>query len=147
MDEELRRAFKDIHASHQETRKSLGDEINRGIGAVSGKLDMINKQFNEHLVDDTRELTAIKGRLEQQEKQREADERRRKEESERRLQRSRYETSSKDQWKIAKLAAVVALSAALIGAWYLNYLENKNRNQEAAAQRKVLEDLKAEIKK
>ena len=48
--------------------------------------------------------------------------------------------TQKDNWKIAKLGAVIAIIAALAAAWYSNHLD-------AESHKKALLEIKAELKK
>ena len=146
MDGELRDAFGELRKAHQGTEANLRGHIESVGGRVEGKLDLINKQFNQHLVDDTKAFTQLEERQMQLARAVEAAEKKRKEDSERRMQKIEGERTRADQWKLMRYAGWFAMAAALIGALVTSLLtlaeQKATRTERQTQQQQRIEDRK-----
>ena len=78
----------------------------------------LSDKFNTHLLEDKAVHTQVDTHLREHEATR----------------------ISRDNWKIARLGAVIAILAALAAAWYSNHLD-------AEGHKKALQEIKMELKK
>jgi hypothetical protein len=133
MDQELRETLAGLKKSHEDTETNLRAHINQTGGRLEGKLDLMNQQFNQHLVDDTKQFTILEQRHLQLREKVEEVERKRKEDSERRLQKVEADQTREDQWRIAKVGGVFLIAAAVLGslvASVMTYVEHRAERSE-----------------
>lgn len=138
MDADLRSALDGVQKS-----------IIAGHANLSGKLDLTNQQFTDHLVSDAKAFTALEIGQRNIETKVEGSERRRKEDSEKLLEKQAedaatakadkiIEDNKKLQMKIAWIGGILAILAALgasvLGS-FLSYSEAKAARQERLEER------------
>lgn len=133
MDQEFKQAFSAIRESHAQTEQNLKAHVDAIAGRLDGKLDLMNQQFNQHLIDDTEALTTLKLRQEDLARQVVEAENRRKEESERRLKKFESDQNRRDQWKVARIGGWFLIVSAVLGsliASLMSYVEHRGDSRE-----------------
>ena len=94
------------------------DKIDGHLEKQDDHLREMNRAFTKHELDDSQMHGRIEVHLDEH---------------------ARRETQ-RDNWKLAKIAGIFAVISAMAGAWYSNYLEQRNH-------RTALQEIKAELHK
>lgn len=113
-----------MEAEIKDTLKEIRDSIKESGAEIGGKLDLHSKQFQQHLIEDTKNFTILELGQKQLREEVMSIERRRSESSVRRATQAAEESKNQKADSLAAIAGRYAIYAALAGSTALWIMEH-----------------------